>query len=209
MTGMSGIEKSAEPWAEDASFRTTGGFGKLDGGYVKHCAPTAMVNILLSLDHRNPSRRGFRIVPVQAFRRIVSYGQQKHYYFNTDRFRFFGGTLNLVSRVYLRAALRLYGRHDFKLGRFRPAWPFFLRRSIDRGALLYLILLRHPTYGNHHAIAYGYRIRRDEKGKKRMFLVAADGWSREETEIPTKGLFLSSFVPVWQLSEKPSEIRKK
>ncbi|MBQ6734673.1 MAG: hypothetical protein IJR00_07175 [Lachnospiraceae bacterium] len=202
MTETSTLDKSAELWALDASYQTTGGFGKLDGGYVKHCAPTAIVNVLLSLDHRNPTRAGQKIVPEQAFRRIVSYGLHKHYYFNSDRFRFFGGTLNLVTKAYLKTALRMYGREDFKLGIFRPAWPFFLRRALDKGALLYLILVRHPAYGNHHAIAYGYRYRRDEKGKKRFFLVAADGWSAEPKEIPAKGMLLSSFFPVYHDPEK-------
>ncbi|MBR0093523.1 MAG: hypothetical protein IJP92_17690 [Lachnospiraceae bacterium] len=209
VTDTSENPESLYLWEKDASFRTTGQFGRLDGGYVKHCAPTAMVNVLLSFEHRAPSRPGRRIIPAQAFRRIVSYGLRRHYYFNSDRFRFFGGTLNLISKVYLRAAFALYGRQDFRTGLFTPAFSFFLRRALKHGAILYLILVRHPSYGNHHAVAYGYRMKTDEKGKRRMMLVTADGWSETPQEMAVKDLKLSYFFPVYPGRKRRFKIYKK
>ena len=105
----------------------------------------------------------------------------------------------------MRAAFALYGRCDFKAGRYTPCFSFFLRRALTRGAVLYLILVRHPSYGNHHAVCYGYRMKTDEKGKRRMYLITADGWSAAAQEMAVKDLKLSFFFPVYPLTEKAGQ----
>ena len=200
-------KKTAALWQEDIPFCTTGQFARLDEGYRRHCGPTAVTNLILTLNHRY----GYMDEPVPAdiFRTVSQIGQKMLIYWNTDVLGRFGGTYDPLTEPYLRASL-----HHYKIP-VRLQWHLFpsetqFIRELDQGKLLYLQLFRHPCYGTHHLLCYGYTTVHCEKrmnsdSKRRMnsdgnnreiYLLLADGWSRRPRYLRLKGRGICHFFAV-------------
>lgn len=191
---------TASKWEPYATYATTGQFGALDKGYVRHCGPTAIANLLMTFENRYPLFPGKRMLPKKIFRRIALLGRERHYYFNMDRLKILGGTFNAAAPAYIRRAAALYQREDLAVGFARPSLSVFLKRALDGDAVIYLETILHKKYGNHHLLLYGYR-EREEAGsasKKRKIteFLAADGWSDIPVWLGANSIRTGFFHPV-------------
>ncbi len=169
------------------SYCTTGQFGQIGNGYKRHCGPTAMTNIVLTLRPKlaDPAR-----IP-GIFEHIARIGQRRLTYWNDDFFGMFGGTSDVLARLYLPAVL-----WAFHIKEYRVVGPFpFVRkrllRELDRESILFLEVHRHPKYGAHHLVCYGYKQAGNE-----ILLKVADGWVGEPVYLPITECRLGLFMAV-------------
>ena len=156
---------------------TTGQFAKIDRSYRRHCGPTAVTNLVFTLARLEG--RPLKETPAEVFQRVAGIGGRRLLYVNTDLFKRFGGTSDLLAPVFIRLCLRSCGLKGYKV-----RGPYFatakrICTELDRGAILYMEVHRHPVYGNHHMLCYGYRI---ADGK--LMLRMADGWIGRIHELP-------------------------
>ncbi len=171
-------------------YHTTAQFSRLDRVYRRNCGPTAITNLVLTLR----ARRGetAREAPPELFRDVAKLGRRRVFYFNIDLFRRWGGTSDLLSGAYLRAALR---RNGLQGARVRPRVRLTQRRleeAFARGSVLYLQLRRHPRYGDHHLLCYG--LETTDGGETLLRL--ADGWAEKPVYLPLKGLKRAHFFEI-------------
>jgi hypothetical protein len=101
---------------------------------------------------------------------------------NMDLFNRFGGTSNFLSEPYIKTCLKKHGvQADLHyLGRLTEER---LERALRRGSYLYLELMFHPKYGNHHVLCYGARPTKDG-----WLLRIADGWMSKPVELTLEQL---------------------
>ena len=143
--------RSSAFWNGNEYCFTTGQFAKLDRAYRRHCGPTAITNLVYTLAKR----------------------------MNADFLKRFGGTSDFLVPLMIRRSLRAYGLTGYSV---RGPFPATARRvctELDRGAIVYLEVHRHPVYGNHHMLCYGYTVR-----DGRLMLRMADGWVRRIHDLP-------------------------
>ena len=183
-------------WEAFGTFETTGNFGVLDDGYKQHCGPTAITNALLSFENRSPLTAGKRMAAQRVFRRVARLGARKHYYVNASLLGIWGGTFNLATAPYMKQAFGLYRRTGHTVKGPYPALRPLLTRALDRDNLLYVELILHPVYGNHHLLVYGYRLLESKDGHKRLYLLTADGWNNSARYLFEGDLLLSRFYAV-------------
>lgn len=177
LLGMAFLQKAwVVPWEKRITRHTTQEFAGLGKGYKRHCGPTAITNALLTLHHRDR----FLPRPVDArqiFTTVSTIGKRKGIYWNTDLFGRFGGTYDLLTRKYIRDCFAYY-QVDPHLTGSPIATKKQVIRALDAGRLLYLQLIRHPIYGSHHLLCYGYTVLRSlQEGREELYLLLADGWS--------------------------------
>lgn len=103
-------------------------------------------------------------------------------YWNTDIFGKIGGTSNLLTVPYIKVCLLRTGMRDVRIGRVQKFSPGRAARSLEKGALLYLILRRHPRYGDHHAVCCGGFL------SDQLYLFLEDGWSSRLQTVPAAEL---------------------
>lgn len=104
-------------WEPFASYCTTGQFARLDGGYVRHCGPTALTNLLLTVNRRygylrtpaDESVPAAEPAPADVFRTVCRIGRNILAYWNTDFLRHFGGTYDWLTGRYIRECFRYFG----------------------------------------------------------------------------------------------------
>jgi len=176
-----------EPWE---SYRTTGEFEHLDRGYHRHCGPTAITNLVLTLlaqKGKPPAEPG------AVFRKAAALGKRRLYYGNFDLLSHWGGTSDLLSSAYLRAALRAFGLERVQVGYRRRLTAEALAEAAAQGAILYLQTRRHDRYGNHHLLCYG--VLRDPKTGE-WLLRLADGWTPRCVVLPLGELPRCHFIQV-------------
>ena len=211
-------------WQDEITRCTTGQFARLDGGYHRHCGPTAITNLILTMNHRygwfdEPD-------PAEVFSAVSRIGKKRGIYWNTDILGYFGGTYDVLTDMYIRASLRQFGIPVGKMpqpdgqgetfpenGRGAEAetagghivsvrWRAFpsetqFVRELDAGKLLYLQLHLHPCYGNHHLLCYGYTILiSDDSRKREIYLLLADGWSRRTRYLRLKSRGICHFFAI-------------
>ena len=169
--------RSSAFWNGNEYCFTTGQFAKLDRAYRRHCGPTAITNLVYTL----AKREGIPISqsPEAVFRRIAGIGRKRLIYMNADFLKRFGGTSDFLVPLMIRRSLRAYGLTGYRI---RGPFPATARRvctELDRGAIVYLEVHRHPVYGNHHMLCYGYTVR-----DGRLMLRMADGWVRRIHDLP-------------------------
>ena len=161
-----------EPWA---ARYTTLDFREVDGvRYYNNCGPTAVTNLVLMGRRRFLGPGATSQTARSIYNRTARYGTGHLFFINSDH-RLFHGTSDLRAGSFLRRMTRrLLGlrlRLRFHLARWRP-----IRRALDRGALVYLMLWNHPAYHSHHLLCYGYRLLRNARtGEERPYLLVADG----------------------------------
>ena len=192
------VVRTSGAWDAYATYHCTHDFTKMDGGYSRHCGPTAVVNLLKTMENRDPDPdRRVSESPKAAFRHIAAIGLKKHYYINADLLGgLIGGTFNPALRAYLRASLARFHRGGVKISRAKPAWRRLLMDATDRGSLLYLALVFHPLYGNHHVIGYGTVLLEASDGTRRLYVRVADGWNAAPRYLAAADLRLSHFLEI-------------
>ena len=154
-------------------------FRKLGKGFARCCGPTAITNLILTLDD---SAEGLKPSPEDVFLSVAKTGTRRGIYMNMDLFKRFGGTSNILSEPYIKLCLKKHGIvADLQyLGRLNEER---LARAVSRGSYLYLQLLFHPKYGNHHVLCYGA-----EKTENGWVLRIADGWSNRPVHLTIEDL---------------------
>lgn len=181
MSGTAGgIRRCWDRWTQYASCCTTVQFEKLDRGYVRHCGPVAAANVVLTL------RAGLgtenKDTPATIFHICALTGMEMLAYWNTDFFGKIGGTSNLLTVPYIKLCLLRTGMRGIKTGRVQKFSPGRAARSLERGALLYMILRKHKKYGDHHALCCGGLL------SDRLYLFLEDGWNRRLQQVPADEL---------------------
>lgn len=210
-----------DPWEPYESFGTTGQFAKIgDKTYLRHCGPTAVTNLIVTLlrmekaesnrrRNRNPKQNLLQEEAAdcdkrtpdamnEIFQDVARTGQHMLIYYNTDLLHHFGGTSDYLVRPYLMRCIQKYGLHA-RVGR-----RFFLteenvRKAVQRGSLLYVVLRHHPTYKNHHIICYSAQELLLQKDKRQVgfYLKCADGWSSQPAYLSVEQMkFGSGFYEI-------------
>ena len=189
-------------WGDYASYCTTGQFAGLRNGYVKHCGPTAVTNVVVSLLNRAYSEGLTEVKPdddmkSEIFLRVSDVGSRKGIYWNTDFMKMFGGTFDTLTKLLLKSGLKEYGLGYVNVMRRRRATEKNFKKCLDDGCICYLQLRFDKPYGSHHVVCYGYSyVRCEENGKKYMYLKIADGWSSTPRYMESSDMMLNMFIPV-------------
>ena len=191
-------KRTVSYWQEEISFCTTGQFARLDSGYRRHCGPTAITNLILTLNRRN----GYLDdpVPAEVFSAVSEIGQKRKIYWNTDILGHFGGTYDILTEWYLRASLKYFGIPAARRGGRGEAaasgagavpirWYGFpaaiqFIRALDAGKLLFLQLHHHPCYGSHHLLCYGYTIVQSSRNTDEEREVGSGSYRKENENSP-------------------------
>ena len=179
-----------QEYRPEEHFHTTGQFGRLDRVYRRNCGPTAITNLLLTLLARRGETRGE--APAELYRRVAALGRKRAFYFNIDLFHRWGGTSDLLSGTYLRAALRQSGVRGARVRRRVRLTQRNLDEALARGSILYVQLRHHPRYGDHHLLCYGA----EANGEGETMLRLADGWSAQPVLLPLKGLRRAHIIEI-------------
>ena len=96
-------------WEPFASYCTTKQFSQLDEGFVNHCGPVAVTNLLLTLNGRYGFLKEDAVCPEEIFREVCVIGRKDLAYWNTDALKLFGGTYDPLTGRYIRDCLRHFG----------------------------------------------------------------------------------------------------
>lgn len=162
------------------SYCTTRQFAKRDRDYVKHCGPTAITNLVLTLSG-DPA-----LEPARVFDQVAAIGRRLGVYWNMRATKHFGGTSDALAGLYIRQALAHFG----VAARVRfggPATAARVRQALAEGSIVYLEMHLHPKYHNHHLLIYGA----DRQG-----LRVADGWQQEPVYLSDRDLRRCMFFSI-------------
>ncbi|MGN0361864.1 MAG: hypothetical protein ACI4ET_03400, partial [Bilifractor sp.] len=143
------------PWERYASVHTTADYDSLGKGYYRHCGPVAVTNLILTLDKWRQNSIGAEDIKAEhrnlqdeeVFQTVSSIGEKMFIYHNMDLFHRFGGTSDLLTGVYLTAALKHY-RLPCTVAPLLPGRKGRFLELARQKKLLYLQLRHHPCYGN-------------------------------------------------------------
>ncbi len=188
------FQQSRCPRAE--SYCTTGQFSDLGPkGYLRHCGPTALTNLIRTV--RKMEQQPLTESEDTTFSRLAALGSQCGFYMNADLFQRFGGTSDLLSGLYIRAALRMYHTHASVAGRHLLT-ERSVKKALDRGSILYVEFHNHPKYGNHHVICYsGMKLVYGKKQRNAGFyLKCADGWADRPRYLSLISVPCGSFIEI-------------
>ena len=176
-TGLYNTEGGSCNWIPFASYCTTGQFMKLRDGYIRHCGPTAAVNLIRTLEKRD--RNAAAESAEQLFLKCAETGRKMHIYWNTDVLGRFGGTSNFLTGLYLKQCFRAAELDRDVEIRFHP-WitPDAVEKTLRRGGIVYLQVYLHPKYKSHHMLCYACMYEKDtEDGTPVRRFLLADGWA--------------------------------
>ncbi len=165
-----------DEWGRYAPHYTTvTRFGQVDGvRWYNNCGPTAVTNLLVMARRRFQAAGEDPARDLSLYAEAARYGARRLIYLNARKGPFHG-TSDLRAGAYIRQMCRRALGMSPHL-RFLPVSESNLRRSLDCGALVYLLLRRHPAYGNHHLIGYGYTVVQSQStGETRFYLKVSDG----------------------------------
>lgn len=143
------------------SYCTTAQFAKRDRAYHKHCGPTAITNLVLTL------RPELAKEALRVFDEVAALGRQSLAYWNVAATKRLGGTSDGLAGVYLRRVLKHFGCADARIRFAGPATAARVRAALQEGKIVYLEMHFHSKYHNQHLLLYGY----EWQGFR-----AADGW---------------------------------
>lgn len=155
-----------------ASYCTTRQFAKRDRDYVKHCGPTAITNLVLTL------RPDLAEDPGRVFDAVVATGRRLGIYWNLKATKHIGGTSDALAGLYIRQALAHFGI-TARVRFAGPATAARVRAALAEGRIVYLAMHFHPKYHNHHLLLYGVG---------RYGLRAADGWQAKPVWLSDRDL---------------------
>ena len=165
------------------SYRTTGQFERQKKHWHRHCSPTAITNLILTL---RPE-----LDPNEVFLKVARMGSSHLIYWNMDLLHRFGGTSDFLTGIYLRMALKEFGINDRQVRFGGLIRPKKVAEAFKRGSILMVAFHFHPKYGNHHVLCYG-----GEMVRGTPCLVIADGWKADKTLIPYKKLGLAVYFEI-------------
>lgn len=114
------------------SYCTTGQFAKRDRTYHKHCGPTAITNLVLTL------RPDLANAPAQVFDEVAALGRRLLAYWNIGAGKWLGGTSDGLAGLYLRQALNRFDCGNVKVRFGGPATEGRVRAALARGRLAWL-----------------------------------------------------------------------
>lgn len=181
-------------WGENASYCTTSQFAVLDRGFVKHCGPTAVTNVLLTV----LKERGQIFPENEVFLRVADLGMKKRIYWNTDFMKMFGGTFDHKAGSYIKAALKEFDIENVTVNRGKRATEKNFIKCLNDGGMAYLELRFDKPYGSHHVVCYGYSyVKNEQTGQRKLYLKIADGWSHNPRYMESTDMMLNSFIPVF------------
>ena len=146
-------------WGENASYCTTSQFAVLDRGFVKHCGPTAVTNVLLTV----LKERGQTFPENEVFLRVADLGMKKRIYWNTDFMKMVGGTFDHKAGSYIKAALKEFDIENVTVNRGKRATEKNFIKCLNDGGMAYLELRFDKPYGSHHVVCYGYSYVKNEQ----------------------------------------------
>ena len=189
------VRKTVAPWAKWIVRHSTAEFSRLRNGYQRHCGPTAITNLLLSLHQKKPFLRS----PIRAedlFLEVADIGRRRGIYWNTDILHRFGGTYDVLTWKYLHDCLKHYHANAKVAPAVVPSKKRLLKH-LDQGAIIYLQLLYNGIYSNHHLLCYGYTVLRDlRQGHTETYLMLADGWSQNVRYLPLSELRIFHYFTI-------------
>ncbi len=179
---------------ERAVFCTTGQFKNLDRGYVQHCGPTAITNLLLTLKNleREPEAGDVtREAQEAVFRKVAGYGRRHLLYINRKILKYWGGTSDITAGIYIRKMLERSGFGARKVFHRRLFTFMRAKRALQRGSILFIELRHHKKYGNHDVLCYGAG-----KYNGENVLCIADGRSRQPVMMPVKDMCYGFIIEI-------------
>lgn len=200
----------ADPWEKYESFCTTGQFTRIGNEtYYRHCGPTAVTNLILTLwraekDSKEGRREDTFVrkdgIPAARskktsgelagnltdedirgiFQEVAKTGQRMLIYYNTNLFGKIGGTSDFLMRPYLLRCFRKFGLNA-RVGKRYLMNEENVREALGRGSILYVELHHHPKYKNHHVICYSAEELLIKKDQRQVgfYLKCADGWTNQ------------------------------
>jgi hypothetical protein len=205
---MTNLRSKAWPdvWETFAFYHTTGEFDEVDGlKFYRHCGPTAMTNLILTLKKQEDVlRRGTAAFknpalpdPAAVFRKCARTGSSRLFYLNADLFGRFGGTSDLMVVPYILSCLRKFGLRKVRIRGIHPVTKKNVIRAVERGSILYLALHFHPRYRNHHLLAYSAEeiVTEDGRGVE-FYLKCADGWAHVPQYLSLTGMKYAFFIEI-------------
>ncbi len=151
-------------------------YSNLGGGYVNHCGPTAITNMLIIYGNR------FNISSITSetdddiFVTVAGIGISHSYYFNSNFINI--GTLNGAAGWYIYDSFAAFNVTGITInGRYGINYSN-VSISLGNDRLLYLLLDDNDCYGDHHVTCYAYtRLQSTTDGNFVTYLKVADGWS--------------------------------
>ena len=195
-------DEDVDKWSEDGAYCTTGQFARLSGGFVKHCGPTAVTNVIVSFMNRafslgladkKPEPKDIE----EIFLQVAGIGTDKKIYWNTDFMKMFGGTFDHLTKSYLKNCLMCFGLVNVVPGRMRRATRKNFLSELDKGNIAYLQLRFDKPYGSHHVVCYGYSfVKAADSDERHLYLKIADGWSHTPRYMEESDMMLNSFIGI-------------
>ncbi len=179
---------------EQAVFCTTGQFKNLDKGYVRHCGPTAITNLLLTLKNleEGPEVGDItRETQEAVFRNVAGYGRRHLLYINRKILKYWGGTSDIMAGIYIRKMLDRSGFDTYRVFHRRLFTFMRAKRALQRGSVLFIELRHHKKYGNHDVLCYGAGKHNGEN-----VLYIADGWSDQPVMMPVKDMCYGFIIEI-------------
>ncbi|MBQ3393283.1 MAG: hypothetical protein IJG52_07730 [Lachnospiraceae bacterium] len=187
------------PQGREEAFCTVGQFRDLGKGYDKHCGPTAITNLVLTLggvpSGRSSDPKVRTAALQQTFLTIAGTASRWLVYWNTDFLGRIGGTSDVLVRPVLHVCLRKFGIRGYAVHGPFPMTERKMKAEIRKGSILYLMLHANKKYGNHHLLCYGT----EEQEGKSVFRVA-DGWTARPQRLGPEELRYGFFYSVRPLS---------
>ncbi len=157
----------ANNWESHANFAVMSSFS----GYAKHCGPTAITNIIKM--HMSKYNRGNRS-NINTFTEVIAANTAAggKYYSSS------GGTQNSTANSFIRDSFARFGVTVQVYGRYVPTYVN-VKNATTANRLMYLMLLNHELYGDHHIVGYAYtRLQNTSLPTVyKLFVKIADGWS--------------------------------
>ena len=161
--------------APEACYTTTTHFGNIGGvRYYNNCGPTAVTNLICMYRQKYRGRKVDRETAGEIYDRVAKFGTSRLYFINSPS-KVIHGTSDLRAGAYIRRCFSMIEGFVPKVRLF-PLTEKNALRSLDQGALLYLMLLGHPEYGSHHLIGCGYTVLKDPAtGDTKTYIKLCDG----------------------------------
>ncbi len=153
---------------------TCSDFENLGSGFVNHCGPTAITNMLLMYGMRFSVANLAVSNRNSIFLNVASIGTSHFYYVNTN-FLGLGGTYGAFANSYICDCFSDYGISVTCTTRFYVNYTT-VERSLRTDHLLYLTLSGHEYYQDHHLIGYAYyRLFNSTYTQSAIYIQVADG----------------------------------
>ena len=181
-TGPFEYHDHVNKWENYVEFNTMDEFENVGNGYVNHCGPTAITNMIIMYGNRYNNRSITSKLPTTIFANVANIGTVNMYYANAD-FEVIdgvviGGTADSLADNYLVTCFEDYGVNITVSNKKKAISYNNVKTSLSNNALLYVMLNGNARYGNHHVASYAYtRMQSTKTGAYKTYLKIVDGWA--------------------------------